>query len=423
MARIEQGKTPVTLTMFDNKIHPGEMGLLSNFFGPLGTKYFKNLFRSQLNIDSSTEGYAEKYLDSFFFQRIREQYDYLSPGQEVEFYRSQLNRANKVIEYLTNMLALPKGIFSLRNEVKVFPDYPSQRLSQIADTNVDTVLRYETSRQMILAYLASPLDQRASSEKIQTRLFNFQDFLDKNLYVGKTGQTEKRVVFSQHDNHTNTTLNFDFENHKKIKKKKDAHLKKETFDVRKTNVQGIEVLTNMRHKGENESIIKAIMKAVKNHKPIDILESVRDSIGMKFAIMGNDVVRDAFIKEFEEMVKKYRDFDRIEVDDSPDGDRGQNQSSFKRRRQIYLKGLSIPVEVIFYSTPEYLDSEYEVGKDFKGKAHDLYDMRRLGTAAKILFLEEIYGLDIQPFIDQRLGVIADDLLYRNMIDERTDEYL
>lgn len=420
---IEHGKTPITLMMFDNKIHPGGMRLLSNFFGPLGTKYFRNLFRNQLNIDSSTEGYAEKYLDSFFFQRIREQYDYLSPGQEVEFYRSQLNRANKVIEYLTNMLALPKGIFSLRNEVKVFPDYPSQRLSQITDTNVDTVLRYETSRQMILAYLASPLDQRAASEKIQTRLFNFQDFLDKNLYVGKTGQTEKRVVFSQHDNHTNTTLNFSFENHKKIKRKRDAHFKKETFDVRKTNVQGIEVITNMRHKGENESIIKAIMKAVKNHKPIDILESVRDSIGMKFAIMGNEDVKDAFIGEFEEMIKKHRDFDRIEVDDNPGGDRGQNQSSFKSRRQIYLKGLSIPIEAIFYSASEYLDSEYEVGKDFKGKAHDLYDMRRLGTAAKILFMEEIYGADIQQFIDKRLGIIADDLLYRNMIDENTNEYV
>jgi hypothetical protein len=423
MARIEQGRTPVTLTMFDNKVHPGEMGLLANFFGPLGKRYFRNLFRNQLNVDHSTEGSAEAYLDAYFFQRIRDQYEYLSPGQEVEFYRSQLNRANKVIEYLTNTLALPKGIFSLRNEVKVFPDSPSQRLRQIADVNVSTVLRYETSRQMILAYLASPLDQRAASEKIQTRLFNFQDFLDKNLYVGKTGETEKRVIFSQHDNHTNTTLNFSFENHKKIKRKREAHLKKETFDVRKTNIKGIEVHTNMRHKGENESVIKSIMKAVKNHKPIDILESVRDSIGMKFAIMGDENVRDEFIAEFEEMVKKYRDFDRIEVDDSPNADRGQNQSSFKRRRQIYLKGLSIPIEVIFYSTPEYLDSEYEVGKDFKGKAHDLYDMRRLGTAAKILFMEEVYGVDIQPFIDQRLGVIADDLLYRNMIDEKTDEYV
>lgn len=420
--KVEHSRIPVTLTMLDNKIHPGETGLLSSFFGPLGKKYFYNLFRGQINVDKAIEGQVENYMDVYFFQKIREKYPYLSPGQEVEFYRSQLTRANKVIEYLTSTLSLPKGIFSLRNEVKVFPDSPSQRLRQIADENVSDDLRYQTSRQMILAYLASPLDERASSEKIQTRLFNFQDFLDKTLFVGKTGQTEKKTIFSQHDNHTNSTVDFSFDNHKKIKNKRDAHLKKETYDVRATTVNGIEVHTNMRHKGENESIIKAIMKAVINHKPIDILDSVKDSIGMKFAIMGNEKTRDLFVGEFEKLIMTYKNVDRIEVDDTPDADRNQNQSSFKRRRQIFLKGLSIPIEIIFYSAPEYLDSEYEIGKSFMGRAHGLYDMRRMGVAAKILFMKEIYGVDIQPFIDQRLEVIADELLYRNMIDEH-GEYI
>jgi hypothetical protein len=322
---------------------------------------------------------------------------------------------------ITYTLGLPKR-FGLRNEVQVFPDSPTQRLKQIADVNVDNDLRYQTARQMILAYLASPLDERASSEKIQTRLFDFQDFLDKKLFIGKTGQTEQRTIFSQHDNHTNSTTNYSLESYKGIKNKKGVHLKKEALDVRTTSIQGIEVFTNMRHKGENESIIKAIMKAVINHKPIDILDSVKDSIGMKFAIMGDEKVRDEFVHEFENLVKTYKDFDRIEIDDTPGGERGQNRSSFKRRRQIYLKGLSIPIEIIFYSTREYLDSEYEVGREFNGKAHDLYDMRRMGAAAKILFMQEMYGIDIQPYINRRLEMISDELLYKNMIDEKGDYY-
>ncbi|MFA6080996.1 MAG: hypothetical protein WC741_01135 [Patescibacteria group bacterium] len=402
--------------MFNNKVHPGEVKLLTSFFGPLGKKYFYNLFRGKQDKDILADGNCEKYLDAFFFQRIKDQYPYLTPGQEVEFYRSQLGRANKVIKYLIGFLALPKE-FVLRNEIAVFPDSPTQRLKQIADVNVDNNLRYETARQMILAYLASPLDERAASEKIQTRLFDFQDFLDKKLFIGKTGQTEKRTIFSQHDNHTNTTINYSLDSHKKIKKKYGAHLKKETLDVRTTSINRTEVFTNMRHKGENESIIKSIMKAVINHEPINILDSVKDSIGMKFAIMGNEKVRDEFIYEFEELIKTYKDFDRIEIDDISGVGRGQNKSSFKRRRQIYLKGLSIPIEIIFYSTAEYLDSEYEVGREFKGKAHDLYNMRRMGAAAKILFMQEIYGVDIQPFINHRLETIADELLYKNTIDE------
>lgn len=411
-----QEKTPVTLTMFDNKVHPGEVGLLTSFFGIIGQRYFHDLFKGKQQIGELVGANAEEYLDPFFFQRIKEQYPYLSPGQEVEFYRSQLGRANKVIKYLISFLDLPKR-FELRNEVSVFPDSPTQRLRQIADVNVDRDLRYQTARQMILAYLASPLDERAASEKIQTRLFDFQDFLDQKLFIGKTGQTEKRTIFSQHDNHTNSVITYSLDSYKKIKNRRGAHLKKETLDVRTTSIKSTEVFTNMRHKGENESIIKAIMKAVINHKPIDILDSVKDSIGMKFAIMGDENVRDAFVDEFEKLIMTYKDFDRIETDDVPAGDRGQNKSSFKRRRQIFLKGLSIPIEVIFYSTSEYLDSEYEVGKELKGKAHGLYDMRRIGSAAKILFLQEMYGVDIQPYIDRRLENIADNLLYKNMIDD------
>src|SRR3989339_2133232 len=118
-------KTPVTLTMFDNRVHPGEIGLLANFFGTMGKKYFYNLFRGKQETGELADGSTEKYLDAFFFQRIREQYSYLSPGQEVEFYRSQLGRANKVIKYLINTLGLPKR-FGLRNEVQVFPDSPTQ---------------------------------------------------------------------------------------------------------------------------------------------------------------------------------------------------------------------------------------------------------------------------------------------------------
>lgn len=419
--KIESRRTPVTLTMFDNRVHPGEVGLLTNFFGPLGKKYFYNLFRGKQDKDISGDGNLEKYLDAFFFQRIKEQYPYLSPGQEVEFYRSQLGRANKVIKYLISFLDLPKA-FGLRNEVVVFPDSPTQRLRQIADVDVDRDLRYQTSRQMILAYLASPLDERAASETIQTRLFDFQDFLDKKLFIGKTGQTEKRTIFSQHDNHTNSVINYSLDSHNKIKIRHGAHLKKETLDVRTTSIKGTEVFTNMRHKGENESIIKAIMKAVINHKPINILDSVKDSIGMKFAIMGNEKVRDAFVNEFEKLVMTYKDFDRIEIDDVPDGGRGQNKNSFKRRRQIFLKGLSIPIEIIFYSTQEYLDSEYEVGKKFDGMAHELYETRRMGLAAKILFMQEMYGIDIQPYINRRLATISDNLLYKNMIDENGNYY-
>lgn len=416
--------------MFDASIQKGEINIIKHFFGEKGKKYFLDLMQNRLSKEETFNPDLISDIDATALEAIGNNYNFLVPGSELQFYRSQLNRANKIINYLIQSLDLPKEIFGLRNEVAVFPDSASERLRKIANRDyVNSQLSYQVARQLMLAYLVSPLDERAITEKVETRLYDFQNFLDENLFMGKTGDTKNVDIYSRHDNSTNTLIDasedFSKINGKKSVfdlKKESSHIKRKRFTVRSTNIDDIKVMTNMRHKGENESVIKAIMKAIKTGKPININETVSDSIGMNFMVVGNEAERDVFMAKFERLVLSYEGIDWLEVDDSPDNGRGQNKSTFKRRTQIYLKGLSIPIEIIFYSTSEYINSIREIGENYKGGAHILYELRRLGEAAEILFPKSVYETDIKPYIESRMEAIGDELRYVDQVDEK-GEYL
>lgn len=404
------GAETISVRMFDGHVNRREVDITSKFFGPKA----KNVLFGMHKLDSGFKWTKklEAELNNNFFSVLRKEFK-LKPGQEVEFYRRQLKQANKIVSYLINELSLPEDMVALRNEVTLYSDSPALRLKKIADIGgVDKTLRYEIARQMFLALAVAPLDARAVEDKLATRLTNLQDFLDDKLFVGKTGETIRRDVYAEHNNKTNAVNRYDIGY--PIKNEMGSHIKKHGLKVRNTTT-GLEVLTQARHKGETIALIKALEKALDRGGEVDVLGSVQDSIGIQLTIMGDDKDRNRFIEHFDSLIKTYDQYESTEDDSLPDADRGQNNGVFKARKKYYLKGLSVPVEVMFFSLPEYLDYSYEVGDGYNGRAHRLYELRRTIRAASRLFPKEIYGKDfnIDSMVRERMLMVSDELRFKN----------
>ena len=214
---------------------------------------------------------------------------------------------------------------------------------------------------------------------------------------------------------TNTVLRYsldkegnDFGHDRKVRSKKTPVRVRDTVFKER-------VLTNIRHKGEAESLLKSIQKALAEEKPIDVLESVQDSVGMQFVIMGDKRERDEFIVNFESaLASNYNDFSSIQKDDIPDSRRGQNPAAFEKRSLLRLKTLSIPIEIMYLSIEEYLNYIYETGLlqdgiEYDGRAHALYELRRLNNTVPHLIPPEIYGNHLEDHVALKMSGIADDL--------------
>jgi hypothetical protein len=400
----------ISLKTLDPHIHREEVKMVGKFFGKPGLDLLHSLHRPDRQTTFVPDEVIYSEMDKHFFNKLGEEF-HLKPEQEIDFYRRQLKRANKVINHLMDELDLPVNQYGLKNETALYSDNPSERLILIADVKgVKQDLRFEVARQMLLALAIAPLDIRASEDKLATNLSGLQFFLNENLYLGKIGETSSVSIFSEHDNVTNTVINYHFN---PFANSNTSHIKETVFNVRDTFF-GSKVLTQIRHKGENESLIKAIERSFHNGKPIDILESVKDSVGMQFVVMGDKTERDRFINNFEKLiVNKYNNLSIIEPNNTPDNDRGQNKSIFERRSLLRLKGLSVPIEIIYYSLEEYLNSTYEVGSDNQGRAHVLYELRRLAHTAGHLFPKEIYGEEMEKFIADKIAQEADLLKFKN----------
>ena len=406
----------IPLRTLDTYIRPTELKMVRHFFGTAGLNLLRYLHRPDTNPNLVPNENSLEAMDDFFFSNLSKEFQ-IKPGQEVEFYRRQLKRGNKLISYFLEKLDLPAGKYSLRNEVDLYPDKPSQRLMLLGDINgVGKTVRFEVARQLLLAMAIAPLDIRASEYKLETNLADLQYFLDKNLYLGKIGETAEISVFFEHENSTNTVKRYEVEN--SFQTEKGTHLKQTSFEVRNVFF-GPQVLTGIRHKGENESAVKAIERSFHEDKPIDVLESVQDSSGMQFAVVGDKSGRDKFIDSFEKLIaSQYKNFKAFEPDNKTNNDRGQNQP-FERRSKLHLHNVPTPIEIIYYSLGEHLNSIYEVGKDNDGRAHELYELRRLGHAAEHLFPPEIYEgeeeITIESYVKDKINTTADILRAKNSI--------
>ncbi len=409
----------IALPTLDTRIHGPELRMVRDYFGKPGLELISSVHRpdrkNSLYKDPERLSNLQEEADKIFFSKMREE---VSFGREPElsFYRRQMTRANKVIYYLIKELGLPLDQYSLRNEADVIPDSPSSRLMLVGDFNgVDKTLRFEIMRQMLLALAIAPLDIRAEEEQLETNLSRMNEFLSENVYIGPIGKTGRVDVYSQHDGMTNTVLRYsldkegnDFGHDRKVRSKKTPVRVRDTVFKER-------VLTNIRHKGEAESLLKSIQKALAEEKPIDVLESVQDSVGMQFVIMGDKRERDEFIVNFESaLASNYNDFSSIQKDDIPDSRRGQNPAAFEKRSLLRLKTLSIPIEIMYLSIEEYLNYIYETGLlqdgiEYDGRAHALYELRRLNNTVPHLIPPEIYGNHLEDHVALKMSGIADDL--------------
>lgn len=124
------------------------------------------------------------------------------------------------------------------------------------------------------------------------------------------------------------------------------------------------------------------------------------------------------IVTFENLVREYYGDIEIEEDDSVNFDRGQSNRHTFRRRQLHLGGAII--EVIFYSLREFLNSQYDVGKEgidgfFNGAAHRLYEIKRIVDAASVLFPEDMYGFRVQDYWPLKQKQVVEELFNNNTI--------
>lgn len=414
---LEQGPVTLHVNMFKATDYPRGVELamgrmIGVFYGLEGLRFYRDARSGKIDpraIIGISEG-----VNDYFFQQLPSVYG-LPEGENLsQFYLRAQKHAVQVTDVVRGK-ALPSARqrTGLRVEVSLYRDTPSYllKLMSYPDPNgeeseryIDTTLRFEVVRHLLLSHLAGEFGARSLRSRVRSALSIAQELLDDRLYSPPIGKTRFRKLEVGHNVETNTALGLRGDYYGP---QSEVCLKSHLFQAR--SVLGIgEVYTYVRKKKDEDAILKAIAKAAGNGGSIKPSKDVTDELGIMFVAMDGEQARDKLTDRVLAVLEDHpRGVNKIEEDPNVDNDRGQNQSVRFRRFLVKLNGIDVPLELMFYSPIDYLNSEFEVGEKnvktgfYNGRGHDLYWLRRNNPSVEVLFPECVYGVNVrQVMLDQ-----------------------
>jgi hypothetical protein len=394
---------------FNAQLDPSDLRLLKLAYGADGVRYFFRRLRGELfNID-------DELLDSVFFERLTNE---LGEPFTHGHFLTALGKANETHMRVVESLGLPPWNAGLINNVYAFSESPSERLKIISSPRTSPLLRHQLSNQLLLALIHAHLDSRNRNNRLRTVLNRFVQFTDEVFFPDQLiGKNEVIHVFSTHDDQNRVQrLNIGREfmslsNGESLQKKTPLRIRESSLGGHKF-IFGLDI----RRKDDAAGVLKALTKAIKNGGNIRPHEYVNDVIGAKFVVAEGDI--NSLVIIFENFVREYYGNIEVEADDSPDFGRHQSNRHTFRRRQLHLGDATI--EVLFYSLREFIDSQYDVGVEdedgfFNGAAHDLYEIKRIVDAARVLFPKEMYGFNVRDYWPLKQMKVVEELFRKNSI--------
>ena len=410
--------TPITLEMFQPEISGRslqtnrQLGRLVNEFSGRGRVRF------HLGIKAGGAWSEEEALaiDETVLGSIKRRYSLPDSSDPRDFYMQQQKQAIGVIGHIGSVLPELGQELELKDEISLLSDSPSDlfRLASLPEDVIDQTLAYEVHRHLLLSVISGLVNARTLNGRLRTVLSDVHRQFNAQLFEGPEGAGTRLNLTSIHDDETNEVVGFP-EHSQRIPP--TAHVKRSSFLLRRISDIGL-VYTSPRKKDDDNAILKSLAKAVNNGGKID-MDTVRDEIGMMFVLMSDSTdtekLADRVLSVAAEGLRKII---HVESDNKVDIDHGQSAEIRMSRRQVWFEDMQVPLELMFFDRENYLNSQLEVGRRdpqtglFEGRAHELYDLRRVSSVLPLLYPEVVYGVDLQPIVVRRMKQKAEELRAR-----------
>lgn len=409
---------PLDLDLGNVDIYRKRRRLAIAAFGPL----IVPAFRSSRLVDDELATKLDNRLYEWIGDTLR-----LPVGTDIQtFSRRQLKRADRYVTHLADIIEGPySNILQLLEEVLPTSEHPYQMIHDINYRDTTEQLKFELIRKYILAMIAGLSSARKLRDRPDSNLDVLANrALNLNLWAGHYGEVHSYGVYSLHNDDTNSVTGQITFNPNSLRVGSNSHIKTHRFSLRIVQKMAGEkapppVAITHRIKREESVITKALENYFrKGTSPEETIDSMRDLIGLRFIVFGNEAETERFAQRtLDSLEQTFVKVERV-ADHQPDGKAGQE----KRVEFIrYLLTSPGAYELMFYSAADYLNQTYEVGEFvetkgvYTGRAYELYGLRRLMKHSRMpMGVAEWCFPHRRYFADDQLGV-------DNMITERQHE--
>lgn len=276
--------------------------------------------------------------------------------------------------------------------------------------------KYEQGRQLGLALLCAEVLAAEDNGRLREALTGIDEYLEANMFMGRVGDPQKHHVFSYHEPATNKLADINH-GYPVFKLAEGLWVKSLDYPVRRIGIKGpdgqmqevAKALYDPREKGVESAVIKDQQRSLKDangnsNAVIRTTAHVRDKVGFRLVTMQGmnegDRLRDGLTAYTEGLLRGLDGFVGIERDDEVHSGNGHPNRVRWNRRNLYLAGLTKPIEVVVQSLPDYISYQYEVGRFdpqkgmHDGLAHSLYKLMAVADVAPFLWPTKIYGIDL-----------------------------
>lgn len=329
----------------------------------------------------------------------------------------QFEVADRVINYaITTAFPKRRNTADLLNETALLEPNVDRALGIIeSNGTVNDRLKFEVVRKLLLAGISGDLDESSRNFQLRNELHDVHDLLDRELFAGKTGQTWPTTTYSIHRNKTNQAI-WVGDVHPLIVGP-GRHVKKFQQQMRYVEDVGY-ILSSVREKSRESSIVKALRRAVQKSKAsqsdhIDTFGEVllKDAMGLQFVVKGTMSSNEPRVNVLKEKVlatmrKKYGEVILEKADKVPgkSDDAIQSPSLGYQRLLVRVADFPMPIELMFFGEGDYINNKYETGrknrreKTYDGQAHALYEIKRVAQILPVLYPEQLNGEPILGYM-------------------------
>lgn len=383
--------------------------LIRDYFGHDGIHAYQLLRK-----DGELSGSRAQGINTYVFTRIGEFFGVRDREHCRRLYMHQQRDARGAVDQLMDFLPEYRMLIDLKNELRITSHSPADllRLLALPPSKVDRVFAFQIHRHGILTYVAAQHNAELDESKLNTVLARLYRHLSRELFEGRIGEGQMITVNSVHDNETNEVIGL-LTDDQSIPL--TAHRKAITLMVRRVKGIGL-VFANPRKKNDCTVIIKSLAMAHHDEGGVIDPNSILDKGGMEFVPIDSNVSPEELAERVLAAIETGPyNIEEITEANSVGYIRGQSSKIKFVRRRVSFRGIPSGFEFRVCSLEDYLNSLLEVGgKDvssglYDGRAHQLYQSRRIGPVLRDIFQREIYPQDLESALVRRSELTAQEL--------------
>ncbi|MDP2106248.1 MAG: hypothetical protein Q8J76_09670, partial [Desulfobulbaceae bacterium] len=303
--------------------------------------------------------------------------------------------ADGVIRFLkAKVMASFASNIEMTNEIDAISS-PVDLLLIIFDDRYHKKARFEAKRKLILMSLAGSIDQRERETGIESKFYEFLNFLNDKVWSqrSKIGELEVAYLLSQHDPKEfacqSVRVITPQEARAVVRKpgQKLTLIKRRRFQV---GSREIPIYVTIRKKPPEAKVLKLLRKGEENPAV-----AVDDELGL-MAVLDSVAEVKLFLAHLTKSALRADSFMALEeITDTLTGGRHQGgnigSSALTPMFKFFARMGGMRVEFIIHSNKTYLNYIYQ-----RDISHDEYEIKRVfdSGVAEMLFPQDIYDLDM-----------------------------